>query len=261
MLGSLVRAALGAAETAIGLRTPFISGKDSLNNEFRYTSTNGVRESIAIPATLLVSAMGHVANIEQCISMDLKQGGSAIYQVGATHDELGGSHLSLARGAAGGRPPAVVPQLARRIFLAVHRAIVEGLVLACHDMSEGGLAAAAAEMVFAGELGATIGLEQVPRADDLARLAPAELVVRLLFAESNSRFLCEVPHDKCGAFEAAMAGVPIGRIGRVASEAPVEPRLEIFATAAGAAGDRAETQLIGLPISRLKKAWQQGIAW
>ncbi len=115
-LGSLVRAALACHDLAIALGTPFISGKDSLNNEFRFNDADGLRKTLAIPPSLLISAMGQIADVSQAITMDLKHAGNLLYQVGATKDELGGSHLSLVENLAGGQVPKVNPLLAKRTF-------------------------------------------------------------------------------------------------------------------------------------------------
>ncbi len=94
--------------------------------------------------------------LRKCVTMDLKQPGNLLYLVGETRDEMGGSHFALVNDLAGGQVPTVDAEQARETFAAVHRAIHGGLVRACHDLSEGGLAVAAAEMAFAGGLGAQI---------------------------------------------------------------------------------------------------------
>ena len=128
-LGSLVRAALACHDMAIALGTPFISGKDSLNNEFRPAAKRGqspfVRstrravpanggcplfcpdEPISIPPSLLISAMGQVEDVGRCVSMDLKRPGNLIYLVGLTKNELGGSHYAFVENLAGGEVPKV----------------------------------------------------------------------------------------------------------------------------------------------------------
>ena len=90
----------------------------------------------------------------KCVTMDLKQPGNLLYLVGETRDELGGSHFALVNGLSGGQVPTVDAERAVKTFAAMHRGIQRGLVRACHDLSEGGLAVAAAEMAFAGGLGA-----------------------------------------------------------------------------------------------------------
>ena len=125
-LGSLVRASLACYDLAVALQTPFISGKDSLNNEFSYLDDEGTKQTISIPPTLLISALGQIADARQSVTMDLKAAGNRLYQVGATHDELGGSHWTLVRGIDGGHVPKVNPQLAKRTFLAIHQLIQGG---------------------------------------------------------------------------------------------------------------------------------------
>jgi phosphoribosylformylglycinamidine synthase len=237
-LGSLVRAALACHDVAIALGTPFISGKDSLNNEFSYTDENGKRQTIAIPPSLLISAMGQVDDVTKCVTMDFKQAGNLLYLVGETRDELGGSHFALVNELQGGRVPAVNAERARSTFAAIHRAIQASLLRACHDLSEGGLAAAAAEMAFAGGLGAKL---------DLGAMATGEIkldAAARLFSESNTRFLCEVTTEHAADFERALQGVPLGRIGQATSNA----RLEI--------NDDSHV-LINANIGELKNAWQR----
>jgi len=243
-LGTLVRAALACYDVATVLGTPFISGKDSLNNEFR---PQGAKEPISIPSSLLISALGQVDDVARCVSMDLKQAGNALYLIGQTHNELGGSHFALVQSLSGGQVPRVDPQQAKRTFAALHRAIRGGLVRACHDLSEGGLAVAAAEMAFAGQRGARIRLDQVPCPPGAAE--PGELDAVLLFAESNTRLLCEVPPEHASAFEAALAGVPHARVGDVTDFG----RLEVLG--------RDGTAVIDADISVLKEAWQKPLKW
>jgi len=164
VLGALVRTAEACRDVAVAFGTPFISGKDSLNNT--YAGKHG--ERLDIPHTLLVSALGRVQDVRKCVTMDLKEPGNDLYVIGLTRDELGGSHLYAVTGRSGGDVPKVDLQLAPRVFAAVHRAITEGLIRSCHDLSEGGLAVSLAEMAFAGGIGADVtGLSQLPGADGL----------------------------------------------------------------------------------------------
>ncbi|MBN8628605.1 MAG: phosphoribosylformylglycinamidine synthase subunit PurL, partial [Planctomycetes bacterium] len=283
-LGSLVRAALACKDLALALETPFISGKDSLNNVFRFQGADGKRNTISIPPSLLISAMGQIDDVAKAVTMDLKEAGNLLYQVGATRNEMGGSHFALVQNLAGGQVPTVDPQLAKRTFAAVHAAIKAGTVRACHDLSEGGLAAAAAEMAFAGGLGARLHLAEVPyslvlnpraqeAAERLARdnehlevhelSAMPEATAVLLFSESNSRFLCEVPQAKSAAFEKALAGIPHALVGEVTEggrlevlgiphvhkELPDEPT------------ELRVPRVIDAKIEDLKAAWQKPLAW
>ncbi|MBS0209720.1 MAG: phosphoribosylformylglycinamidine synthase subunit PurL [Planctomycetes bacterium] len=258
-LGSLVRSALACYDMAIALGTPFISGKDSLNNEFRYEA-NGQKQSLSIPPSLLISAMGQLADASQAVTMDLKQSGNLLYQVGLTKDEMGGSHFALVENLSGGQVPTVDADVARRTFAALHGAIKSGLVAACHDLSEGGLAAAAAEMAFAGGLGAQLFLADVPAAAGIADTPRGTAV--LLFSESNTRFLCEVPQDKSAAFEQALAGLPHAAVGEVTRGG----RLEIVGLPQAAANieasepdDMAAPTVVTASVAELKQAWQAAL--
>lgn len=235
-LGDLVRCSEAARDLAIAYETPFISGKDSLNNEYRVGG-----ESIPIPPTFLVSAISIIKDVGKCVTMDFKESGNAIVIVGLTRDELGGSHLHFVRNVGlGRRPPRVDPSLGRAALQGVARAIRDGIVKSCHDLSEGGLAAAAAEMCFAGGLGAKINITNVPLAtgvDDRADLK--------LFSESNSRFLLEVKKEHLQSLKAALIGVPHAVIGEVAET-------KDLSVAAGAA------ELFNIPIETLRKAHQSG---
>jgi phosphoribosylformylglycinamidine synthase len=241
-LGSLVRAAIACHDVSIALGTPFISGKDSLNNEFSYHDANGQRQTIAIPPSLLISAMGQVDDVSKCVTMDFKRPGNHIFLIGETRDELGGSHYAFVNDLAGGQVPTLNPQLARNTFAALHGAIQAGLVRACHDLSEGGLAVAAAEMAFAGGLGARLDIGTIRTPAGSIGDTPR------LFSESNSRFLCEIESGKAEAFEKHFEGIPIAYIGRVSDE----PRLNIMSGGIG---------LIEANIVDLKEAWQAPFRW
>ena len=243
-LGSLVRAALACHDVAVALGTPFVSGKDSLNNEFSYVDAQGQKQTISIPPSLLISALGQVDDVARCVTMDFKQPGNRIYQVGLTRDELGGSHYSLIHGLHGGQVPVVDAAQARRTFAALHQAIRQGLVRACHDLSEGGLAVAAAEMALAARCGAELDLDAAPCAvDDAANVRRA-----LLLAESNSRFLCEVPADRSQDFESLLEGVAWGCIGQVTDSGRLEIRHQ-------------GTTVVSACTDELREAWQSPLRW
>jgi phosphoribosylformylglycinamidine synthase len=181
--------------------------------------------------------------------MDLKQPGNLLFQVGLTRLELGGTHFALVEGLEGGDVPKVDVPRARDTFQRLHAAIQAGLVRACHDLSEGGLAAAVAEMAFAGECGAEVDLAAVPR--ELGSATGDEAAAALLFAESNTRFVCEVPPAHAAEFSRLLGDVPHGRIGSVTGSG----RLVIRADAA-----RPEP-LVDEPLARLKEAWQAPLRW
>ena len=237
-LGGLVRAARACYDVARAYGTPFVSGKDSLNNEYQVDGG-----TIAVPPSLLISAMAVMPDVTRAVSMDAKKTGNAVFAVGLTKDELGGSHYYDIHGELGRNVPGVDTKLGLEVFRALSKATETGLVRSCHDCSEGGLAVAAAEMAFAGGLGMKLGLADVPCTGD------ARDDAKLLFSESNSRFVVEVEPGKADAFSKAMAGVPCARIGAVTNDGAFE--------VAGLDG----SVLINETVAELKESWQAPLRW
>jgi phosphoribosylformylglycinamidine synthase len=236
-LGALVLAARACHDVAVAYGTPFISGKDSFNNEFRVGD-----KRIVIPHSLLVSAISIVEDVRRCVTMDAKEAGNLIYLVGLTRNELGGSHYALVNGLSGGSVPRVDTAVGRHVFKAVASAIHGGLVRSCHDLSEGGLAVAAAEMAFAGELGIRL---------DAANTAPEDVApVVALFSESPSRFLVEVAPANQKAFEAVMAKGMVfsSRVGTVVNA----KKLTITVR---------DQTVVDESLADLKEAWQKPLRW
>ena len=237
-LAGLVRAAKACYDFGSAFGVPFISGKDSLNNEFG-TGDN----TICIPGTLLISAMAVMDDLGLAVTMDAKKAGNAIYAVGTTFDELGASHYYALKDAIGRNVPQVRAQLAKKIFTTMTQATGKKLLRSAHDCSEGGLAAAAAEMAFAGGLGMELSLKELP----VDGVSTAE---GMLFSESNSRFVVEVAPEKEAEFVALMqgAGVPLGKLGTVNSGKRFVMR------------DAAGNTAIDLDLAEMKAAWQKPLA-
>jgi phosphoribosylformylglycinamidine synthase len=220
-LGALVRACQGCYDAALAYHAPFISGKDSLYNEFNGTP---------IPGTLLISAIAIVPEMARCVTTPFKAAGNLVYLVGESRAEFGGSLLYTLLGVQGGDAPGLAPGAPDR-YRKMHKAMRGGLVSACHDLSEGGLSVALAEMALGGRLGAEVAL-------------PVEADPQVaLFAESNGRLLVEVAPDNAAAFEAVLAGEPLTRLGQVTA-AP-----HILITHQG-------TPQIDLPLERVLTAWK-----
>ncbi|RLI09748.1 phosphoribosylformylglycinamidine synthase subunit PurL [Candidatus Bathyarchaeota archaeon] len=226
-LGGLVRACRACYDVARAYGTPFISGKDSLYNE----SPLG-----PVAPTLLVTALGIVPDVRRAVTMDLKGEGNAVYLVGATRWELGGSEYYRLMGHLGASVPRLDPAETAASYRRLTSAIDAGLVRACHDLSEGGLGVAAAEMAFTGGLGLELSLSSVPAEGGMR----GDL---LLFSESNGRLLVEVPRRHRSSFEEAMEGSVYARVGTVTDE----PRLRV-------SGRRGV--VVDLPLDELMAAWK-----
>jgi phosphoribosylformylglycinamidine synthase II len=239
-LGTLVRAIKACYDIALAYGTPFISGKDSLYNEYSDSTTG---ESLSIPPTLLISAISVMSDVGKAVSMDAKSPGDTIYVVGKTYNELGGSHYYHVRGFIGNDVPKVNPVEGKRLMDKLSEVISRGLVRACHDCSEGGIGVAAAEMAFAGGYGMKLYMRDVPRSDDVDR---NDIV---LFSESNSRFIVEVPEGSREEFERIMAGTAAAAIGEIVGGED----FEVY----GLKGNL----VVSARIWDLKEAWQRTFKW
>ncbi|MGE0434347.1 MAG: phosphoribosylformylglycinamidine synthase subunit PurL, partial [Planctomycetota bacterium] len=240
--GGLVRASKACYELAVTWGLPFISGKDSLNNE--YLTAAG--EAIAIPPTLLISAIGVMRDVNaQTMTSELKAAGSRLFVLGVTRAELGGSHLLLASGLPTGTDvPQVRPAEAAATFDRLEALRDAGIVRACHDCAEGGLLTAVAEMAIGGggELGASLDVRALRLADDEAPLRPAQRDTVRLFAESPSRFVLEIAAEHADQ-AASIAGDRLQPIGSVTDAATL--------TARGETGE-----LMSASVEVLCAAWQ-----
>ena len=201
-LGSLVEAARGCHDAALLFRTPFISGKDSLNNE--YLGTDGQRH--AIPPTLLISALGMMDDITKAVTMDLKEAGNTIYLIGDFAPVFGGSHFALTMDDGRQTIEEPIPQVSEitpKVYKAFHNAINLGLIRSAHDLSEGGLAVAAAEMCIGGRL----GLDITP-----------PLSTRDLFGETTGCLLVEVSPANLNRLEETFKDLPHKKLGQVITD-------------------------------------------
>jgi len=200
--GDLAVAVQGCCDAAHAFRAPFVSGKDSLNNE--YLAADGSRR--AIPPTLVITAVAPVEDVANVVTPDLKHPGDVLVVLGRTVAEFGGSHLAKVLGDdTQSAVPAPDPTAPDRYWL-VHEAMQHGLIVAAHDCSEGGLAVALAEMAIAGRLGVEVDLGKVHN-----HLPTA------LFSESAGRIVCEVRPHLLVEFEELFEGDAIV-IGQVTAE-------------------------------------------
>ena len=242
-LGTLVRAAEGCYDGAKAYRTPFVSGKDSLNNQF--TTEDG--RTIEIPPTLLITGMGMVRDVSRCVTSDFKRAGSAVAIVGRTTHELGGSHVQRLHPEISSPAPRTDLAMGPRLARAVASLIADGLVLSAHDVSDGGLLTAVAEMLIGAHdplseesLGADIDLAPVPLA---GAAHPNDMATA--FCESPSRYVLEIANEHLEEVHRRMLGLPFGVLGRTNETGRLKVR--------GASVD--------VPVAELAKAFTQTLDW
>jgi phosphoribosylformylglycinamidine synthase len=187
-LGQLVASVDGICAAAEAFGAPFISGKDSLNNE--YAGPDGTRS--AVPPTLVITAVAHVPDADRTVTPDLKVPGNHLLALGTATATFGGSHVARVLGVTDAGPVPDWDETAPARFRRLHRAILDGLVVACHDISEGGLAVAVAEMAIGGDLGVAMSTWPTIATDDAS-------LGTFLYAETPGRFVIEVAPEEVEA--------------------------------------------------------------
>jgi len=237
-LGALVKASQACYDYASFLGVPFVSGKDSFYNEFRYFK--GEKEKIiSIPYTLLISLFGKI-KIKNIISMDFKRDGNMVYIIGLTKDEMAGSLFYFLKNKKLGKVPKNDFNLSLKIFKKVHSGIKNGLIISCHDISDGGLAIALAEMCLSSGFGFYGNLKNVP-------VQNIKFNYQVLFSESNTRFIVEVPIEKHKKFEKFFKDVPFGFIGKIVRGGNFILK------------DFDNNEIINIPIKKLLNSWSNGL--
>ncbi|MHC5075257.1 MAG: AIR synthase-related protein, partial [Planctomycetota bacterium] len=160
-----------------------------------------------------------------------------------TKNELGGSHYYKINDQLGANVPNLDLELAPKITRKIAQVIQEGLVISCHDCSEGGLAVALAEMAFAGGLGIEADLRGLPTSDECTRTDAQ------LFSESNSRYIVEVEPDSYNNFAKLMLNLPFGQIGKISNDKKLIIK------------DQNSKTVVDVDIETLKQAWQKTFDW
>ena len=195
------------------------------------------KTKISVPPTLLFSTIGRIDDVRKAVTMDAKRQGDAVYVLGTTFQELGGSEWYAEHGLVGNDVPRVDPRRAKKLYSALSRAMKAGLVASCHDCADGGLGVALAETAFSGELGIAVELSLVPREG-------ADRDDTVLFSESQSRFVVTVHPEQKAKFEKIMKGNTFARIGTVLGG-------DVFEVT-GLTG----STIIREKLAALKEAWQ-----
>jgi len=221
----LVTRGLGFAAARLGFAVP--SGNVSLYNR-------GLGQEI--PPTPVLLATGIVPDVARAVTSDLKTVGDALYLLGRSRPELGGSLWARRRARVGLAVPPGDPSGLRRLGERLLRAFSRREAVAAHDVSDGGLAVAAAEMAFGGGVGFDLDLEAT------GLTGPGISAV----AEGGSRLVVEVPARAVRPFERTMRGSPVSRLGTVA--------------AAGGTLRWGSRALAQLDLARLYPRWRTGLA-
>lgn len=226
-MGNLVRACEALYNVASAYKMPFISGKDSLYNEFE---SDGEKQSV-LP-TILISGIGFIEDVKKGITQSIKVPGAPIYIIGCTYSELGSSLLYRILKIQDGEEPFLHPKEAVELYRKLHIAIKKGVILSCHDCSEGGIGIAISEMCFGTGLGMKLSLDNVP-------VSGVKDPIAILFSESNSRFIVEIKREKKKEFEEIMSEMPFGKVGEVISSRNLVIE-----------------NLINIPVERLENIWK-----
>lgn len=202
-LDQLKAAATGCYDGAVGFQTPFISGKDSMFNDFSGFDEYNNPVKVSVPPTLLISSIGIHPDVTKAVSMDAKIEGDLVYLIGETSEELGGSEYFAHLGNIGGIVPALDIMAVKTRYQRLSKAILHELVASAFPVTHGGLAIALAKVAIAGRLGLDITLPKAGRYD------------YVLFSETLGRFIVTVDPDKKRSFEQTMGSdaILIGRVG------------------------------------------------
>lgn len=214
-LAELIDALKACYHYAVGYGTPFISGKDSMFNDFKGYDEKGNPVAISIPPTLLISAIGVMSDINKTISPEFKEVGDSIYLLGETFDELGASeyYKMLAknsksdRNAIGNNVPKVNLEKNVKIYSALENVISKELISSAISLTSGGLAIALVKASVGGMLGCKVFLKNLP--GEMSGTDSA------LFSESQGRILVSVAPKNITKFEKIIKKISYKKIGQV----------------------------------------------
>ena len=205
-LGQLKRSAEAIYELSVLYGTPFISGKDSMFNDFKGFDASGKPVKISAPPTLLVSSIGVIPNVDQAISLAPKAVGDVIYLLGETEDELGASEYYDHLGHLGRNVPKVHGGRNVMLYKIYSQAARKRLISAAMPVGFGGIGAALAKMAIAGQMGLDIDLSAIKLRADKA-----------LYSESQGRIIVSIAPQNVAAFEKAFKKFHhLHKIGHVA---------------------------------------------
>lgn len=227
-MGSLDRSVSAAVDMMHILKVPVISGKDSLSSTYRGKDGTVIK----IPPVYTASIFGRIPDVEKTMTTELKKPGSKLYLVGSQNFGMGGSTYYDVLGGSSNEMPKVDTFWLKPTLDAMHQAIKSGDVLACHDISEGGVAAAISEMCFGSDLGAEV---------EVSHIQPEQF----LFSEAAGAFVVELAGDAdIEAHFGNLYGLPIKYLGKTTTERSLNV---VYGP---------NNKQFSVPIDELKQAWQ-----
>lgn len=204
-LGQLKQAAKACYDTAVAFGTPFISGKDSMFNDFKGFDKDGQEIKISVPPTLLISSTGVIEDTDKCITLDAKQEGDLVYILGETKDEMGGSeYVYNYLKQEGGKVPEVDTKTAIKLYKSLEGAIDKKLIASSYSIGIGGLAMGLAKTAIGGKLGMEVDLSELNLDNNIA-----------LYSETQSRLVVTVNPKNKDKFEKIFASQKIYNIGEI----------------------------------------------
>lgn len=207
-LAQLVRTCQALADICLAYGTPLISGKDSMKNDF----DDGVVQ-LSVPPTLLVSAMGKIADADLAVSMDYKAAGDLIYLLSAGELGLAGSQYTAMHGWTGRSLPSLDIEKAASMYRRLHELIMQSRVKSCHDVSEGGVAVAIAESLIGSGFGCHIDMDALVSATgnhDRRDFA--------LFAEGPAHLIATIAPEDEAVWTAQWKDFAVTKLGTVTDD-------------------------------------------
>lgn len=236
-LGQLKETAKACYDYAVQYQTPFVSGKDSMFNDFNGFDETGKSVQYSIPPTLLISSFGVIDSIEKTVSSDAKFAGDEVYILGETHDEIGGSEFALACEIETNSVPVVDARKNNKLYKKYYKAVQKNLIASGISIGRGGLAVALAKKAIGGMLGINITLKNLPGNSTRNDFA--------LFSESQGRILVTISKQNKKSFEKMMQGITYKKIGKVTNDEAL-----IITDSSG-------KEIVDIPLAKLQHSYKK----
>lgn len=213
-LSHLVRSSAALYDLSVDYGMPFVSGKDSMKNDFIGKTKNDETVKISVPPTLLVTAMGRVPSLNCVTTSEVKKAGDEIFLIGADLlDFKSAFEVELQFKYEVSYP---LPELDGKkqiaVYRKVHQAMKKGFIESAHDISDGGLLIALAEKIMGTASGCRLSLESIPKDKRFG----------FYFNEGPGRLLVTVSPEHSEEFRKLMNGIPLRSLGFVTDSGKIE---------------------------------------